>query len=115
MAWPKKLYNSIFMIYEEDEYSNEQASLLLAYTLGKSPFCWVLSLPANTMHSFEHLCDLIEETFYNFDINYLDRNVLQQWSAPHESIIDFWQCFHDLQFQALKSQMKFSYLWDRFE
>lgn len=39
---------------------------------------------------------------------------LQQWMAPHESIIDFLQCFCDLQFQALRSQMKFAYLWDQF-
>ena len=67
------------------------------------------------MHSFQHFYDLIEDTFYDFDLDYLGRELLHQRRAPHESVINFWQCFSDLQFQALKSQMKFAYLWDRFE
>jgi len=78
------------MIDEEYEFSDEHASFLLAYTLRESPFHWVLSLPANTVHSFEHFCDLIEDMFYHFDPNHIDWKLLQQWRAPHESIIDFW-------------------------
>ena len=78
------------MIYEEDEFSDEQAGSLLAYTLRESPFCWVLSLPANIVHSFEHFCDLIEDTFCHFDPDHLDRKLLQQQRALHESVIDFW-------------------------
>ena len=115
MAWPEHLHNFLSMIYEEDEFTNKQASLMLAFTLRESPFFWVLSLPTNTVHSCEHFCDLIEDTFYHFDPNHLDRKLLQQQRAPHESVIDFWQCFHDLQFQAPRTQMKFTYLWDRFE
>jgi len=103
------------MLHEEDEFSDEQASLLLAYTLRESPFHWVLSLPADTVHSFEHFCDLIEDTFYHFDLDHLDRTLLQKQRASHELVIDFWQCFCDLQFQALRSEMKFNYLWDRFK
>jgi len=103
------------MIYGEDEFSNEHVDLLLAYTHRESPFNWVLSLPSDTMHSFEHLCDLIGDIFYHFDPNNHDQKLLQQWRDPHKSIIHFWQHFGDLQFQAQKIQMKFSYLWDRFE
>ena len=78
------------MIYEEDEYTKEQASLLHAQTLRESPFCWVLNLPTNTVHSCEHFCDLIKDTFYHFDPDHLDQKLLQQQKAPHESIIDFW-------------------------
>jgi len=86
------------MIYEEDEFTDEQEGLLLASTLHESPFHWVLSLPANTMHSCEHFCDLIEDMFHHFDPNHLDQKLLRQHRAPHESIIDFWLCFHDLHF-----------------
>jgi len=65
------------MIHEEDEFSDEHASFLLAYTLHESPFRWLLSLPAENMHSFKHLCDVVEETFYHFDPDYLDRKLLQ--------------------------------------
>ena len=81
------------MLYEEDEFTDEHARLLLAYTLRESPFHWVLSLPTDTIYSCEHFCDLIEDMFYHFDP---DRKLLQQWRAPHESVIDFWQCFRDL-------------------
>jgi len=84
------------MIYEEDEFSDEHASLLLAYTLRKSPFRWVLSLLADTMHSFEHFYDLIEDRFYHFDLDYLDRKLLQQWRDSHESVVDFLQRFREL-------------------
>jgi len=77
VAWPEHLYNFLSMIHEEDEFSDEQVGLLLAYTLHESPFCWVLSLLADTMHSFEHFCDLIEDTFYHFDPDHLDWNLLQ--------------------------------------
>jgi len=39
VAWPKHLHSFISMIHEEDELSDKQAGLLLAYTLPKSPFC----------------------------------------------------------------------------
>jgi len=84
------------MIHEEDEFFYEQIGLLLACTLREYPFHWVLSLTANTMHSIEHFYDLIEDMFYHFDPNHLDQKLLQQWRALHESVIDFWQCFHDL-------------------
>ena len=72
VAWPEHAPNFFSMIHEEDEFSNEHASLLLAYTLRESPFRWVLSLPVDTVHSFEHFCDLIEDTFYHFDPDHLD-------------------------------------------
>ena len=64
--------------------------MLLAFTLRESPFHWVFSLSADTMHSFEHFYDLIEDMFYHFDLDHLDQKLLQQWRALHESIIDFW-------------------------
>ena len=53
--------------------------------------------------------------FHHFDPKPLDQKMLQQWKALHELPMEFWECFHVLQFQAPKSQMKFPYLWDRFE
>lgn len=103
------------MLHEEDGCSDEQASLLLAYTLRESPHWWLCSLWAESMHSLEHLYDLIEDTFYHFHPEHLDQKMLQQWKDPQESPMDFWQRFHDLQCQALKSEIKFLYLWDRFE
>ena len=75
----------------------------------------MLSLLVDTVHSFEHFCDLIEDMFCHFDLEHLDEKLLQQQRALHESVIDFWQHFHDLQIQASRSQMKFSYLWYRFK
>lgn len=67
------------------------------------------------MHSFDHFYDIIEDTFYHFYLDHLDQNLLQQRRAPHESVIEFWQCFQNLQFQAMRSQMKLAYLWDQLE
>lgn len=96
VSFLEHLYNFIFMIYEEDHFFDEHIGLLLAYTLRKSPFLWVLSLSVNIVHSFENLCEIIEDTFYHFYLDYLDWKLLQQWRAPHGSIIDFWQCFRNL-------------------
>ena len=115
VAWPTFLHDFLAMLYEEDRYFDKQASLLFAYTLRESPHQWLCSLPADRVHSLEHFCDLIEDTFYHFDRDHLDQKLLQQRKVPHESTMDFWQCFRDLQFQALKSQMKIFYLWGRFE
>ena len=38
MAWPEYLHNFLSMINEEDEFTDEQANLMLAFTLHKSPF-----------------------------------------------------------------------------
>jgi len=108
LDWPRILHNFLSIIYEEDEFTNEQVGLLLAFTLRESPFHWVLSLLANTVHSCEHIYDLIEDMFHHFDPDHLDIKLLQQQRAPHEFIIDFWQRFCDLQFQAPTSQMMFA-------
>lgn len=55
----------------------------------------VVQRTANNVHSLEHLCDLIEDTFYHFDPEHLDQKLLQ-WKASNESPIDCWQRFHDL-------------------
>jgi len=115
LAWPVFLLDFLAMLDEEDGCSDKHASLLLAYTLHKSPHQWLCNLLADSMHSLEQFRDLIEDTFHHYDSNHLDHKLLQQQKAPHKSPMDFWQCFHDLQFRALKSQMKFPYLWDRFK
>lgn len=89
--------------------------MLLSYTLHKSPHRWLCSLLADNMQSLECLCDLIKENFHHFYLDHLDQKMLQKLKAMHESTMDFWQHFHDLQFRAPKSQMKIFYLWDQFE
>jgi len=86
------------MLDKEDVWSDKHASLLLAYTLHESQHRWLGSLMTNIVPSLEHFCDLIEDTFYHFDPEYLDQKLLQQWKASHESLMDFWQCFRDLKF-----------------
>ncbi len=68
VAWPEDLHNFLSMIHEEDEFTDEHASLLLAFTLRESPFRWVLNLLTDIVHSFEHFCDLIKVTFCHFDL-----------------------------------------------
>ena len=89
-AWHEHLHNFLSMIHQEDEFSDEQVSLLLAYTLHESPHWWLCSLPTDIVQSLEHLCDFIEVTFYHFDPENLDKQLLQQWKAPHDSTLDFW-------------------------
>ena len=115
VAWPKYLHAFLALLHEDDGCHDEQAHLLLAYTLYESPHRWLCNIPADNVHSLEHFCDLIEDTFYHFSLEHLDQKLLQQRKALHESTMDFWQHFRDLQFQASKSQMKFFYLWDIFE
>jgi len=103
VAWLEYLDAFLSMLHEEYGCSDEQANLLLAHTLRESPHRWLLGLPANNMHSLEKLCDIIEDTFYHFDIDIPDRKLLYQWKALHESVVDFWQRFHDLLFQAPRS------------
>jgi len=49
-------------------------SVCYLHTHRESPFHWVLSLRVETVHSFEYLCDLIQDTFYHFDPNHLTIN-----------------------------------------
>jgi len=44
VAWLEYLYDFISMIHEEDGCSDEQANLLLAYTLRESPLQWLFNL-----------------------------------------------------------------------
>lgn len=65
------------MLHEEDGCSDEQPSLLLAYTLRESPHRWLYNLLADNVHSLEHFYDLIEDTFYHFDPEHLEHKLLQ--------------------------------------
>lgn len=76
VACSEHLHKFLSMIHEEDEFSDEQAHLLLAYTLRESPFHWVRSLPTDIVHSFEHFYDLIEDMLYHFDLDHLDQKLL---------------------------------------
>jgi len=96
VPWPEFLHNFLSMLHEEDGCFDEQASLLLAYTLHESPHRWLCNLPTDSMHSLEHFCDLIEDTFYHFDLDHLHQDMLKQQKALHESPMDFWQRFYDL-------------------
>lgn len=78
VVWPEFLHGFLSMLHEEDGCSDEQANFLLAYTLRESPHWWLCSLSADSVHSLEHLCDLIEDTFYHFDPDHLDQKMLQQ-------------------------------------
>lgn len=71
-AWPEHLHNFLSTIHVENEFSDKYAGSLLAYTLPESPFHWVLNLLADIVHSFKHLCYLIEDTFYHFDLDHVD-------------------------------------------
>lgn len=77
--------------------------MMLAYTLQESPQHWCWSLPLDSMHSLEKLCNLIESSFHNFDPEPLDQKLLKQWKTLQQSPMDFWDCFRVLQFQASKS------------
>jgi len=114
VVWPEYLEEFYEFLDNTDELYAEEVSCLLSYTLCESPKQWCCSLLVDSVHSLEQLCDLIESTFHRFDLEPLDQKLLQKRKAPHESPMDFWQCFHVLQFQAPKIQMKFPYLWDRF-
>ena len=89
VACPVFLQNFVAMLDKADEYSDEEASPLLAYTLRESPLAWCCSLLVGSMHSLEQFCDLIESTFHHFDREPLDQKMLQ-WKAPHESPMNFW-------------------------
>jgi len=89
VAWLEHLHNFLSIIHEEHQFCNKRAGLLLAYTLRKSQFHWVLNLPYDTIHSFEHFCDFTEDTFYHFDLDHIDGKLLQQRRATHESVIHF--------------------------
>ena len=66
------LHEFLSMLHEEDGCSDEQSSLLLAYTLRESQHRWLFNLSVESMHSLEHFCDLIEDTFYHFDPEHID-------------------------------------------
>ena len=102
--WPQYLHEFISMLYEEDGCSDEHANLLLAHTLHESPCRWLLSLSADNVHSLKHFCDLIEDTLYHFDPDCLDRTLLQQWSAPHESVIIFGSAFMTCSFKLRRAR-----------
>jgi len=109
------IHDFLAILDEEDGFFDKQASLVLAHALRESPQRWCCSLPADNMHSLGHFYDLIKDNFHHFDPKYLEQKLLQQKKDLHELPMEFWQCFRDLHFQAPKIQMKFTYLWDRFE
>jgi len=78
VAWLEYLHDFLSMLHEEDGCSDEQANFLLAHThtLRESPRKWLLSLSADNVHSLEHLCGLIEDTFYHFYLDHLDQKML---------------------------------------
>jgi len=76
VAWLEYLHDFLSMLHEEDEFFDEHAGLLLAYTIHEFLFCWLLILPADSMHSFEHFCDLIEDMLYHFDSDHLNGKLL---------------------------------------
>jgi len=99
VAWPEHLHNFPSMIHEEDEISDQHASFFPSYTLRESPFCWVLSLSVDTMHSFAQFCDLIEDTFYHFDLDHLDQKLLQQRRARMNPLLIFGSTFVTCSFE----------------
>ena len=113
VAWPVLLYDFLSILDEDDGCFDKQTSMLLAYTLRKSPLHWLCILLVDSMLSLEHFYDLIEDTFHHFDPKPLDKKLLEQRKALQESPDDFWQRFLVLQFKALKSQMQFQYLIER--
>lgn len=103
VAWPKYL-NDFHELMENVEGFNEtEVCMLLAHTLREYPLLWYHMLPPNCMHSFKQFSDLIEFVFHIFYPKALDKKMLQQQNARHESLMEFWECFHLLSFQALKS------------
>jgi len=48
-------------------------------------------------------------------LNLFKKKLLKQWKILHKLPMDFWKRFCVIQFEASKNQMKFQYLWDRFE
>lgn len=83
------IHDFLAMLHEEDGCYDKYASLMIAYTLRESPHRWMCSIPTESMHSLDHLCDLIEDTFYHFNPEHLDHKLLQNRKAPHESLMEF--------------------------
>jgi len=75
VAWHAYLQDFFAILENADKYTDEEASLLLAYTLLESPLRWCWSLPLGSMHSLEKLCDLIKSTFHHFDPEPLDQKL----------------------------------------
>lgn len=115
VAWHEYLHDFLAFLEDVDEFDEVEVSKLLSHTLRKSPQQWCRNLPHDYMHSLKQLCDLIESTFHHFDPKPLDKKLIKQWKDLHKSPMDFWQRFRVLRFEASKNQMKFQYLWDRFE
>jgi len=89
--------------------------MMLTRTLRKFSSLWCYKLPPNCVHSFKQFSDLKESIFHHFDPKSLDKKMSKQQKAPHESLMEFWARFRLLPFEALKSQMKFKYLMERYE
>lgn len=115
VSWSEYLAEFYVFLENANDFYAKEVRILLLYSLHESTQRWCCSIPPGSVHSLEQLCDLIGSTFHHFYLEPIDQKLLQQRKAPHESPMEFWECFRVLQFQAPKSQMKFPYLWDRFE
>lgn len=82
VAWPVYLQDFYEFLDDADDFSDEEASLLLAYTLCESPQCWCWSLPPSSVHSLEQVFYLIESTFHHFDPEPLDKKNVKTTEDP---------------------------------
>jgi len=98
-----------------EDFNEIEVYSLLANTLRDHPSKWCGTLPHNSMHSFNQFSDLIKYVFHHFDPEVLDKKLLKQWKALYESTMEFSEHCYLFIFEALKIQMKFQYVMDRFK
>lgn len=115
LAWPEHLNEFHVLMEGMEDFNETEVCSLLAHTLRDHPSQRCGTLPHKFVHSFKQFNDIIKYVFYHFDPEVLDKNLLKQRKALHESPMEFSECFCLFMFEAMKSQMKFQYLMDRFE
>lgn len=89
LAWPEHLDYFHVLMENTEGFNETKVYTLLAHTLRDYPFLWCSILPHNSLHSFKQFNDLIESIFHHFYFEALDKKMLKQWKAPHESLEDF--------------------------
>lgn len=71
---------------------------------------WCVTLPNASIHSFDQLVRELTNGFYQYDHQALKKKILKLRKALYESLVQFWDLFHNLAFQILEDEIYWKFL-----
>ena len=76
---------------------------------------WCVTLPNASIHSYDQLIRELAHAFYQYDHKALNKKILELRKAPDESLLQFWECIHNLEFQFLEDEIDWKFICEIFQ